>query len=40
MEVIKIQQYKKNFNVVVKDDETNEELKKTRNYHPSVGKWL
>lgn len=40
MEVIKIQQYKKNFNVVVKDGETNEELKKNRDYHPSVGKWL
>ena len=40
MEVIKIQKFKNNFNVVIKDDEQNTELRTTNNYYPCVGKYI
>lgn len=40
MEVIKIQKFKNNFNVVIKDDTSNKELRTTCNYYPYVGKYI
>jgi len=40
MEVIKIQQYKNNFNVVVKSGLSNQQLKEDRNYYPDVSNML
>lgn len=40
MEVIKIQQYKNNFNVVVKSGLSNQQIKEDRNYYPDVSKML
>lgn len=40
MEVINIQKFKNNFNVVVKAGLSNQQLKESRNYYPDVGKML
>lgn len=40
MEVINIQSYKNNFNVVVKSGLTNKQIKQNRNYYKNVGKML
>ena len=40
MEVINIQKFKNNFNIVVKSGLSNQQLKESRNYYPNVGKML
>ncbi len=40
MEVINIQKFKNNFNIVVKSGLSNQQLKESRNYYPDVGKML